>query len=199
MNNSLRGYASPSGISDHYLVGLFTMPSKSLGPKQWHFPVDMLGNTNFDLQVYLILDNFDKKNAKESWEIIKLKIQSLSQKSTCFCQRQAKRELKSLHVALNHINKWIFEGDNLDLDRLQLEQRIEQCMDMHAFFLWDDQAGWVCLEGKPNKKFLHLEDVKRNDPLDCLKTKDGIECHDMENILEILCDFYSNLYSSEDQ
>ncbi len=85
----------------------------------------MLGNTNFDLQVYLILDNFDKKNAKESWEIIKLKIQSLSQKSTCFCQRQAKRELKSLHVALNHINKRIFEGDNLDLDRLWLEQRID--------------------------------------------------------------------------
>ena len=119
------------------------------------------------------MDNFDKTNAKESWETIKLKIQSLSQKSTCFHQRQAMRELKSLRAALSCINKQIFEGDNLDPNRLQLEQRIEQCMDMHDFFFWDDQNSWVCLEGKPNKNFLHLEDVKRNNPLDCLKTKDG--------------------------
>ncbi len=69
---------------------------------------------------------------------------------------------------------------------------------MHAFFLRDDQKR-VCFEGKPNKKFLHLEDVKRNNPLDCLKTKDGTECHDMESTLEILHDFYSNLYSSKDK
>ncbi len=49
------------------------------------------------------------------------------------------RELKSLSAALSCINKRIFEGDNLDLDRLRLEQRIEQCMDMHDFFLRDDQ------------------------------------------------------------
>ncbi len=66
------------------------------------------------------------------------------------------------------------------------------------FFLWDDQKSWVCFEGKPNKKFLHLKDVKRNNPLNCLKTKDRTECHDTESILEILHDFYSNLYSSKD-
>ncbi len=71
----------------------------------------MLGNTNFDLQVCLILDNFDKINAKESWETIKLKIQSLSQKSTCFHQRQAIRELKSTEL-VTKVNMFLSETGN---------------------------------------------------------------------------------------
>ncbi len=32
-NNTLRGYASPCGITDHYLIGCFTLPNKAFGPK----------------------------------------------------------------------------------------------------------------------------------------------------------------------
>ncbi len=82
---------------------------------------------------------------------------------------------------------------------MQLESRIEQYLDMKRFFVQDEkQAQWICLEGKPNKKFLHLEDVRMNDPLSSLKNKKGIECTNMDEILEILQDFYQELYSADE-
>ncbi len=83
----------------------------------------------------------------------------------------------------------------MEEDRLKLESHIEQCLDMKHFFVQDkNHMQWTCLEGKPNKKFLHLEDVKKNDPLISLKNKKGIECSQTDEILEILQDFYQELF-----
>ncbi len=103
--SALRGYASPCGLSDHYLLGCFTVLSNVSRPKQWQFPLDLLGDVSFDLQIQLILDNFDWDNTIESWETIKLKVQSLAQRMTCFRQKQAKQELQSLHSLLTEVNK----------------------------------------------------------------------------------------------
>ncbi len=87
----------------------------------------------------------------------------------------------------------------MEEDRLKLESHIEQCLDMKHFFVQDkNHMQWTCLEGKPNKKFLHLEDVKKNDPLISLKNKKGIECSQTDEILEILQDFYQELFSADE-
>ncbi len=131
-----------------------------------------------------------------SWEIIKLKIQDQSQKSTRFRQKQAKCEITSLKLTLKRINKRIFTGDNLKFDRKLIEACLEQCVERHKFFCEADYtADWVCLEGKPYKSFLHLEDTKIQDPLCCLKDSNGVEVQTMDGILKILQEFYSELYA----
>ncbi len=51
------------------------------------------------------------------------------------------------------------------------------------------------MEGKPFKKFLHLEDVHTTSPLVGLKDSSGNLVKDTEGILNILCKFYWDLYS----
>ena len=71
---TLFGYVMPCTISDHYLVGLFSISETALGQKQWKFPSDLLLENNVVQQIKLILENFDKNNPINSWELIKLKI-----------------------------------------------------------------------------------------------------------------------------
>ena len=103
------GYCLPVSVSDHYLVGMFSIPDGTTSPKQWRFPSDLLLDISFNQQIHLILENFDNKISFESWEMIKLKVQALSQKVTVFCQRQAQYEITSLRSTLSQINKRIFD------------------------------------------------------------------------------------------
>ena len=134
-NKLLHGYCSPIFISDHYLVGMFSLPDTAQGPKQWRFPNDLLLDVSFNQQVHLTLENFDKDNPLESWERIKLKVQCLSQRMTVLRQRQAQHEISSLCSILSEVNKRIFDGDNLDVDRICIEARLEQCLDKRNFLL----------------------------------------------------------------
>ena len=195
-NKSLHRYAAPCSLSDHYLIGLFTIPEGSLGPKQWRFPPDILLDNAFTQQIQLMLDNFDKKTPMSSWEIIKLKIQDQSQKSTRFRQKQAKQEIAGLKSTLKKINKRIFAGDNLEFDRKLMEAHLEQCVERLKFFCKADYtANRICLEGKPCKSFLHLEDTKIQDPLYCLKDSNCVEVQSTDGMLKILQEFYSELYA----
>ncbi len=134
LNESLCGYAAPCSLSDHYLIGVFTVSKESLGPKQWRFPLDLLLDNMFMQQICLVLENFDKKDPVASWEVIKLKIQGLSQKVIRFRQNQVRCEIVALKATLKKINKRIFDGDNLDHDRRLVEASLEQCVERQKFF-----------------------------------------------------------------
>ena len=97
---------------------------------------------------------------------------------------------------MNKINKRIFIDDNLDCDRLALQARIEQCKDRLPFL--DESDDWVCLEGKPNKKFLHLEDIKKPSMLHSLLDNQGNAMSQIDEVLRILHDFYKDLYLGEE-
>ncbi len=192
---ALSGYAVPCTISDYYLVGLFAFSEMAQGPKQWKFPSDLLLENNVVQQIKLILGNFDKNNPVDSWELIKLKIQAISQCATRYCQKQARCEINSLRQTLKKINSKIYDGDNLDKDHKLIEMCLEHCLDKCKFFLEaENKNDWVCIEGKPNKKFLHLEDTKLLDSMLCLKDKEGREIKSTEGILKILFEFYQDLY-----
>ena len=73
---------------------------------------------------------------------------------------------------------------------------LEQYLERQKFFCVADQTtDWVCLEGKPCRTFLHLEDTKSQDPLCCLKDASGLEVKSTDGILKILHDFYKELYA----
>ena len=88
----------------------------------------------FTQQICLVLENFDKKDLVASWEVIKLKIQGLSQKVMRFRQKQAKCKIVALKATLRKINKRIFDGDNLEHDSRLVEACLEQCVERHKFF-----------------------------------------------------------------
>ena len=103
----IRGYAHHVKFSGHYLVGLFTLKNPNMGPKPWCFPDDLHNDSNFVLQVGLILDNFDVKRPT-SRECIKSKIQMLAQKRVAFWKKQLQLKMKSLKKTLRKINLCIF-------------------------------------------------------------------------------------------
>ncbi len=69
------------------MVGLYIPKPEDVGPNHWKFPNDLLNDKTFKQQIDLILDNFSDKSPLNSWDEIKLKIQNLAQKATCFRQK----------------------------------------------------------------------------------------------------------------
>ena len=74
-DSNWKGYVQFAPFSDHYIVGLFVPKPVDLGPKSWHFPLDLLLQEEFCLQINLILNCFDKSTPNASWEMIKLWVQ----------------------------------------------------------------------------------------------------------------------------
>ncbi len=60
-----------------------------------------------------------------------------------------------------------------------------------------DSVSWVSIEGKPYKKFLHLEDIHLENKLHVLLNAEGEEKSDVGSVLSILRDFYSDLYAMD--
>ena len=113
------GYSQHVLFSDHYLIGLCLQHPADVGLHPWCFLVDILGDSDYCAQIDLILASFDWNNPLESWEIIKIKIQSLSRHKTAFRQRQRSQEWQSLKNTLCQINKCIYSGENyLEMDRI---------------------------------------------------------------------------------
>ena len=95
--------------------------------------------------------------------------------------------------SLSALNKRIYQGKCLESDHLRLEELIFQAQD-RSFFADDNNPDWVCLEGKPFKQFLHLEDTKSYNVIEKLKNRNKDVYTDTDSILNILYDFYSDLY-----
>ena len=61
-----------------------------------------------------------------------------------------------------------------------------------------DNSDWVAFEGKPVKKFLHLEDVKQQNPLQMLLDSHGCETTSIDKVIDVLHDYYADLYTSKE-
>ena len=127
---------------------------------------------------------------------MKLKFQQVSQKCSQFCIKQFKKEISSLKSSLVSVNKRIFNGENLKADHIKIETIIDHCKD-HMYFALDD-SDWAAFEGKPFKKFLHLEDVKHQNPLQMLLDSHGCETTSIDEVIDVLHDYYADLYVSKE-
>ena len=77
-----------------------------------------------------------------------------------------------------------------------LQDQIDHYSDLLAFD--QGEKDWVCFEGKPYKKFLHLEDVKMHTHIASLWDRDGKEVSKVDEILDVLHNFYQTLYCAAD-
>ncbi len=165
-----------------------------MGPKNWCFAEDLLGNEAFMQQISLIKSNWNKTDPIISWEEIKIKIQTASQKETEYHQKQSVQELQALQQILGYINKRIYEGEILECDKSNIEAKISQIRD-REWFMWygDKECDWAHIEGKMSPAFLHLEDFLSNLSLEALEIN-GEVTDDIALILEELNAYYTNLY-----
>ena len=193
------GYSHHVSFSDHYLVGIYHLPDTDHGPKLWRMLSDSLSCNLVVQQIQLIIDCFEKKNLITSWENLKVKVQQVIQQNTKFHQRQLQQEIKGLHHTLKYINLRIFQGENLESNRLWIQSKIDQLL--NRSWLCDDtndcDIDWVLHEGKMVKSFLHLEDVSCPLSIKELCTPQGL-VQDSSQILPYLHNFYSHLYSNND-
>ncbi len=87
-------------------------------------PTDCLVKQEIANHCKMLLNNFDLLNPVSSWELLKVKIQARIQSLMKFYVKQVEAEMKSLKSSLRYVNKRIFQGDDLDMDRKRLEARI---------------------------------------------------------------------------
>ena len=85
----------------------------------------------------------------------------MAREYTAFRQKQVRTEVKSLCFSLRRLNSRIYKGENLDLDRERLENRLLTLKERE----WFDQStehedDWICMKGTMASSFLHLEDEK---------------------------------------
>ena len=159
----------------------------------------MLGNEAFTQQISLIISNWNKTDPITSWEGIKIKIQTVSQKETEYHQKQSVQELKALQRTLQYINKRIYEGEILECDKSNIEAKISPIRD-REWFMWDGdrECDWALREGKMTPTFLYLEDLAPNPGLEALDI-DGEIMDDITLILEELNAYYTDLYTARDR
>ena len=195
---SIRGYSSFVTFSDHFLVGLRVLPPDDLGPKPWHFPVDLLSQAEHVEHFGCILDLFNTSDPMDSWERIKMSIQGVAKHATSFIQKQIKLEIMALKKSLRQINNRIYASKNLDLDSLLLQDRISQIKDRNFFLQEPEQElDWIVSEGKPVSSFLNLEQNKSTQGIQSLSV-DGDTTLDVSIVLPVIKDFYESLYFNHD-
>ncbi len=184
--NRWMGYAQSCSYSDHYCMGLFIPKPDDLGPQPWKFPNNLISDNSFSQQVELIVQNFNSNDSAISWEVIKSKIQEISRKCTSFYQKQSSLELAALKKSLRYVNARIFYGEDLNEDRLLLENKIHQIWDQTWFYDHDLGYAWLENEGMMSPDFLHLEDIKQQPGLDSLRIGGCLTLDVTMILLEIL-------------
>ena len=195
----IRGYNQHVSFSDHYLVGTYYLPTEDMCPQQWHMPLDCLSKQEIILYCELLLDNFDYAHPATCWEQLKIKLQTGIQSLTKFRIQQVKAELKGLKSMLKYLNKRIFHGDDLDMERKNIEAKIENTRDK----IWftsnsnDHDIEWLLNEGMMVKSFLHLEDIQGSPGIKELFDSSQTACNSQE-ILPVIHDFYQRLYAQND-
>lgn len=126
-----------------------------------------------------------------SWESIKVKIQSFIKEKTAFRWKQNKIELYSLWKHFKNVNCRFYSGEtSLDNDRIQIELCIEHLCEEQVFFAKPElELEWLISEGKMVLSFLHLEDSRNGLPLESL-LQDQVDITDNDTIIQMLDDFY---------
>ena len=164
-----------------------------------YIPEDALNNEYTCQNIDLILNNFIYNDPLNSWEGIKMKIQSAVQACTKFCQKQIQQELVGLKSSLCLINKCIFYREQFDSDRTWLQLKVEQ-LKSRAWFASDKndcELEWLQSEGKMVKSFLHSEDVHADILLH--KVWNGQQfVLSPDQVLPVIHEFYAQLYDSCD-
>ncbi len=100
---------------------------------------------------------------------------------------------------LKYLNKRIYLGDDLDMERRNVEAKIENTRDK----IWftsdsnDQDIEWILNEGKMVKSFLHLDDIQGSPKIKELSDGNHTASSSQE-ILPVIHDFYQRLYAQND-
>ena len=98
------GFSHSVSCSDHYLVGMYSLPSSTRGPTLWQFTEDLLSDQSFVTAIQHRILEFHYDNPVDSWENLKTSVQTFAQRKTKFRLKQRLRTLRSLRVTLRYIN-----------------------------------------------------------------------------------------------
>ena len=200
----------PGIHSDHSAIVLSIKPTKSLeegGPNFWKFNNSLLKNDDFTKGLKLFIENDIKNECKEikcsqvKWEYTKFKIKQWSiKKSKEIAANRRKMEInltekisKLEEVLISQPNEQSFEN----LEKCKTE--LEKIHDQKTQSLIIQSRVQIYEEGEKSTKFF-LNQIKQNKRKSTIrKLIDGNqEIVDQKEILIKLKDFYSNLYSKNE-
>ena len=174
------------------------LPDLDRGPGLWHFPDNFLEDNDFVTMVNALFHKiFPDLDPMLQWEALKADIKVHTQQYTKFCRKQHRSEIASLQTLLHQINKRIYQGEPLDMDRVLLQQCIAKC----ETTIWERSStpeNWALREGTMCPEFLHLEDeLSQGLDIGQLYNAAG-KIVQGDDVLEVMRDFYMNLYSNKD-
>ena len=96
------------------------------------------------------------------------------------------------------MNKRLYNGDNVNEDRVLLQEYLTQIQEWEWFFKDSSvELDWILQEGKMRPGFLHLQDKK---PAQFLKSLliNGKDENQIDSVLTEIFSFNSDLYQEQD-
>lgn len=200
-------------ISDHAAVTIeikFTAfkPGKGYWKLNNSLLEDQLCVSGMVKAIESVFNHFDRSEICIAWDIIKMKVRQVALKRGVQIAKSDKMKIKVLECKLNHIMREQDELDQFgsifdDHDRqiLAIKTELDELLQKHtAGAVVRCRANWMEYAEKPSKYFFSLEKHNYNKKtITCIQ--DPMSGHTTTNpgdILNILSNFYADLYSGRD-
>lgn len=197
---------APSINSDHSIVHLnFKITNEPKGPGFWKFNTSLLKDHEYNELICNIISNesetYVNVNSALKWELIKQSIRSASMN---FSKQTAKKRRQKESVLLKKITTlekhyYISHSPILFQELKQARNELDLIYDfkLHGIII-RSRARWVEQGEKNTAYFLNLEKRnKTNNTIFKLLDNNGCIVDSHNSILQVLNQFYSDLYTSE--
>jgi hypothetical protein len=190
-------------LTDHKAISLISeYEGSDRGPGLWKFNNSLLDNKEFIKQITLLIDEVIENNQNLSaflrWEVLKRKIKDFT---IYFASRLSKKRNdleKSLIAELEVFDNKPVLSEREKLDKAVVENRLSE--------IYENKAAGSIIRSKLNtietKKgmnsfFKNLEISRQaKNTFKSLRARDGSRVQNTHEILNLMLDFYSSLYTS---
>ena len=184
-------------MTDHRYLNLkVNIHNLKRGSGYWKLNTQYLEDQNYKTGIKSIIENLEDDDPIAKWETFKMKVKEFSIRYSKASLNEERKKTNNLEKELNDIETGNSTNINMNRKR-EIEKELDKLYEHKAKGAQiRSKAKWIADGEKNTKFFLSLEKAhQQNNTIRELKTRDG-NVFENGNILNAMCNFYSNLYTS---
>ena len=185
-------------MTDHRYLNLkVNIHDLKRGSEYWKFNVKYLDDSEYKRGVKSIIDNLEDDNPIAKWETFKLRVKEFSIRYAKNSHVQDRQKIRTLENELDTIETGNSGDFNMNRKR-EIERELDKLIDYKIKGAQIRSKAKYIVDGEKNTNFfLSLEKKHQvNNTIREIKTGQGRVCENGD-ILNAMCDFYSNLYETK--
>ena len=190
--------------SDHCPVTLEILKKEEKrGPGLWKINNTIIKEPDYVKGLKNLIKEFGENhlnsNPNMKWDFLKFEIKTFSIRYSSEKRKKEKQQEKELSTRLKELLENVDETtDEVKCETLKKELEFIQNKKAQAT-IFRSRCNWSQLNEKPTKYFLNLEKINFNDKLiSQLKKENGIITDQSKEILNMIHDYYSELYTNKE-